>query len=82
MTTKKSKNSLREGKIKFHFTPTYASWLNQIELWFSILSCKVLKRGIFSSHEDLVKRVIKFIEEYNQEARPFKWTYKRNPLKI
>lgn len=72
----------REGRIEFHFTPTYASWLNQIELWFRILSRKVLKRGIFSSREDLVERVMKFIEEYNQEARPFKWTYKGDPLKI
>lgn len=70
------------GRIKFHFTPTHASWLNQIELWFSILSRKVLKRGIFSSREDLVERVMKFIEEYNQEARPFKWTYKGDPLKV
>ena len=72
----------REGKIKLHFTPTHASWLNQIELWFSILSRKVLKRGIFSSRKDLVKRVMKFIEEYNQEARPFKWTYTGDPLKV
>jgi len=72
----------RKGRIKFHFTPTHASWLNQIELWFSILSRKVLKRGIFSSREDLVERVMKFIEEYNQETRPFKWTYRGDPLKV
>jgi len=72
----------REGKIKLHFTPTHASWLNQIELWFSILSRKVLKRGIFSSRKDLVERVMKFIEKYNQEARPFKWTYMGDSLKV
>ena len=72
----------REGRVTFHFTPTHASWLNQIELWFSILSRKVLKRGIFSSREDLVKTVMKFIEEYNKEAKPFKWTYTGDPLKI
>ena len=72
----------RKGKIKFHFTPTHASWLNQIELWFSILSRKVLKRGIFSSREDLVETVMKFIKEYSQEAKPFKWTYTGDPLKI
>ncbi len=72
----------KRGKIKFHFTPTHASWLNQIELWFSILSRKVLKRGIFSSRQDLVETIMKFIKEYSQEARPFKWTYTGNPLKI
>jgi len=79
-----SKNILQKEKrkIKFHFTPTHASWLNQIELWFSILSGKVLKRGIFSSREDLVETVMKFIKEYNQEAKPFKWTYTGDLLKI
>lgn len=72
----------REGRVKFYFTPTHASWLNQIELWFSILSRKVLKRGVFSSHEGLVQRVTKFIEEYNKEAKLFKWVYTGNSLKI
>lgn len=72
----------RKGRIKFHFTPTHASWLNQIELWFSILSRKVLKRGIFNSREELVKQVMKFIEQYNKEAKPFKWTYTGDPLKV
>lgn len=72
----------RNGRIKFHFTPTHASWLNQIELWFSILSRKLLKRGIFNSREELVKQVMKFIEEYNKEAKPFRWTYTGEPLKI
>lgn len=72
----------RNGRIKFHFTPTHASWLNQIELWFSILSRKLLKRGIFNSREDLVAQVMKFIEKYNKEAKPFRWTYTGEPLKI
>lgn len=71
----------RNGRIKFHFTPTHASWLNQIELWFNILSRKVLKRGIFNSREELVKTVMNFIEQYNKEAKPFKWTYTGDPLK-
>lgn len=71
-------------KDRFHqvFTPTYASWLNQVELWFSILSRKVIKRGVFSSKEDLVKRIMSFIEEYNQTAKPFQWTYTGKPLAI
>lgn len=69
-------------RIKFHFTPTHASWLNQIELWFSILSRKFLKRNIFDSTEDMVKKLIAFIEAYNKTAKPFKWTYTGDPLKI
>lgn len=72
----------RDDRIKFHFTPTHASWLNQIELWFSILSRKILKRGIFSSKEELVKTVMNYIDEYNKKAKPFKWTYEGDPLKI
>lgn len=72
----------RKDRIKFHFTPTHASWLNQIELWFSILSRKVLKRGIFNSRQELVDKVLGFIEKYNREATPFRWTYTGNPLKI
>jgi len=71
-------------KDRFHrvFTPTHASWLNQIELWFGILSRKVIKRGVFSSKEDLVQKIMSFIEEYNQTARPFQWTYTGKPLTI
>ncbi len=72
----------RNGRIKFHFTPTHASWLNQVELWFNILSRKVLKRGIFNSREELVETVMNFIEQYNKEAKPFKWTYTGAPLKM
>jgi len=71
-------------KERFHqiFTPTHASWLNQIELWFSILSRKVIKRGVFSSKQDLVQKIMNFITEYNQSAKPFQWTYSGKPLKI
>ena len=72
----------RKGRIQFHFTPTHASWLNQIELWFSILTRKVLKRGIFRSKEELVKRILNFIEDYNKQAKPFRWTYTGEPLRI
>ncbi len=60
----------QDGRIHFHFTLTHASWLNQIELWFSILARKFLKRGIFDSVDDMVKKLMAYIEEYNQNAKP------------
>ncbi len=68
--------------INLHFTPTHASWLNQIELWFSILYRQALQRGDFKSKEDLASKLIEFIEDYNGRAKPFAWTYKGRPLTI
>ena len=65
-----------------HFTPSHASWLNQVELWFSILSRQVLQRGDFESREDLAEKPIAFIEDCNERARPFAWTYEGRLLKI
>jgi transposase len=63
--------------IVFHYTPKHASWMNQIELWFSILARKVLKRGSFTSTDDLKNRLLNFITYFNKTmAKPFKWTYK------
>jgi transposase len=59
----------------FQFTPTHASWLNQIEIFFSILYRRLLKHGIFTSENDLAQQMLAFIETYNQTAKPFKWTY-------
>jgi transposase len=59
----------------FQFTPKHASWLNQIEIFFSILWRRLLKRGIFTSETDLAQQMLAFIETYNQTAEPFKWTY-------
>lgn len=68
-------------RIVFHFTPKHCSWLNQIEIWFSILVRKLLKRGSFSSVEDLKAQVLAFIDYYNRiMAKPFKWTYQGKPL--
>jgi transposase len=64
-----------------HYTPSHASWLNQVELFFSILARRLLKRGEFGSVEDLVAKVMAFIADYNQTARPFRWTYDGRPLK-
>jgi len=70
---------LREAshKIVFHYTPKHASWMNQVELWFSILVRKLLKRGNFTSVEDLKAQLVRFISYFNTTmAKPFKWTYK------
>ena len=64
-----------------HYTPSHASWLNQVELFFSILARRLLKRGEFHSVEDLVGKVMGFIAEYNRTAMPFRWTYDGRPLK-
>ena len=68
-------------RIVFHYTPKHTSWLNQIELWLSILARKLLKRGSFTSVADLEAKVLAFIDYYNRRmAKPFKWTYQGKPL--
>lgn len=63
-------------RLTLHFTPTYSSWLNQIEIWFNILTKDVLKGGIWHSKKQLVNQILEYIITYNMErARPFKWTY-------
>lgn len=70
-------------KIVFHYTPKHSSWLNQIEIWFSILVRKLLKRASFKSQDDLKTRILEFIDYFNQKmAQPFKWTYKGKVLAI
>jgi transposase len=65
-----------------HYTPKHASWVNQCELVFSILTRKVIKRGTFSSRNDLVSKILRFIDRYNETSRPFAWTYSGQPLKV
>src|SRR6266536_1207420 len=60
---------------RFVFTPKHASWLNQVEIFFSILARRLLKRGAFTSERDLAQQMLAFVETYNQTARPFNWTY-------
>jgi transposase len=68
-------------RIVFQYTPKHSSWLNQIEIWFSILVRKLLKRGSFTSVDDLQAKVLAFIAYYNRTmAKPFKWTYQGKPL--
>jgi hypothetical protein len=69
-------------QIVFHFTPKHCSWLNQIEMWFSILMRKLLKRANFTSTEHLKQSILDFIDYFNRTmAKPFKWTYQGKPLK-
>jgi transposase len=69
--------------IVFHYTPKHASWMNQIEMWFSILVRKLLKRASFASVEELQTKVVAFIAYFNATmAKPFKWTYGRKPLSV
>lgn len=70
------------SRVHFHFTPTHASWLNQVEVWFSILGKRLLKRGYFTGKADMVQKILKYIEEYNKTAKPFAWTYAGKPLVV
>jgi putative transposase len=67
--------------IVFHYTPKHASWMNQVEIWLSILVRKLLRRGNFRSVDDLRRQVLDFIDYFNRTmAKPFKWTYQGKPL--
>ena len=63
-------------RVKLHFTPTYSSWLNQVECWFSKIERDVIARGVFSSVKDLAKKIMRYIRSYNRQAKPIKWTCK------
>jgi len=68
-------------RIVFHYTPKHASWMNQVEIWLSILVRKVIKRGNFTSSNELKRKVLAFIEYYNRTmAKPFKWTFQGKAL--
>ena len=68
-------------RIRFVYTPKHTSWLNQVEIWFSILVRRLLKRASFTSVDDLRARIVAFIVYFNATmAKPFKWTYKGRPL--
>ena len=72
----------KNKKVTLHFTPTYSSWLNQIEIWFNIMSKDVLKGGIWTSKKQLADQLIEYIKTYNEtRAKPFAWTYTGKPLK-
>ncbi|MBF0459952.1 MAG: transposase [Magnetococcales bacterium] len=68
-------------RVRFVFTPKHTSWMNQVEIWFSILYRRVLKRGDFTSEADLRQKILAFIEYFNATlTKPFRWTYAGRPL--
>jgi hypothetical protein len=68
-------------RIVFHFTPKHASWFNQIEMWFSIIVRKVIRRGNFISLEDIQTKIAHFTDFFNKTtAKPFRWTYEGKPV--
>jgi transposase len=70
-------------RVRFVYTPKHTSWLNQVEIWFSILVRRLLKRSSFKSTKELRNRILAFIDYFNRTmAKPFKWTYAGRPLKI
>lgn len=71
----------KRRRLTIHYTPTYSSWLNQIEIWFSIFSRDVLKGGVWKSKKELIDQIMHYIKVYNEErAKPFEWTYTGKPL--
>ena len=61
-------------RYHMHYTPTYASWLNQVEIWFNIITQKAIRRGTFHSVKELVSRIERFVQHYNAQSQPFVWT--------
>jgi transposase len=62
-------------RVTMHYTPTYSSWLNQVELWFAKIERDVIARGIFTSVTDLARKLRRYIRQYNRTATPFRWSY-------
>ena len=72
----------RNRNVRIPYTPTYSSWLNQVEVWFSKIQRDVIARGIFVSVKDLDRKLLRYIRSYNKKAKPFKWTYAETDRRI
>ena len=64
----------RHGRFHIHYTPTYASWLNQVERWFGLITQQAIRRGSFRSVRELVRKIDRYVTHYNAASRPFMWT--------
>jgi hypothetical protein len=83
VATRKKFLSDRSHRLRFVYVPKHTSWLNQIEIWFSILVRRVIKRGDFKSVTDLREKILAFIDYFNRTmAKPFKWTFTGRPLNV
>lgn len=80
MTSRAAFLSDPSHRIQFVYVPKHTSWLNQIEIWFSILVRRVIKRGNFTSLDDLRVKILDFVDYFNRTAKPFRWTYAGRPL--
>jgi transposase len=69
-------------RVQLHFTPTYSSWLNQVELWFAKIERDLLARGIFTSIPDLARKIRRYINRYNADPKPIRWTYNTPAYRI
>jgi transposase len=69
-------------KVSLHYTPTYSSWLNQVELWFAKIERDVIARGIFTSVTDLKRKLMRYIRQYNKTPKPVKWSYRNTNNRI
>jgi transposase len=65
----------KNPRVQFHFTPTYSSWLNQVEIWFAKIERDVIERGVFTSKTDLARKLMRYIRRYNRNPRPIRWSY-------
>jgi transposase len=74
--TKQVRSFLEQHRnVRLHFTPTYSSWLNQVEIWFARIEREVIARGVFTSVKDLARKLMRYIRAYSRVAKPFRWKY-------
>jgi transposase len=69
------------SRVHFHFTPTYSSWLSQVELWFGKIERDLIARGVFTSVTDLARKIRRYIKAYSASAKPIQWKYS-NPNRL